>query len=188
MRLVHAAHSSVPRSTFLIVLLGCTPSPKAQPPASASAPIVQSAIAQPRNGPSVSAAPGQLYRLIAIGIADRERRPVPPRARYCGAIESGWLIFRGRWWVAVDSTVGCLPGGEMQLLPVSSSEPYVVVVDSGLARGRGTAPDDTTVFESFLARQALPAGATAIGVRRGDSLMVRATDGVMVQIYRMVRR
>jgi hypothetical protein len=110
------------------------------------------------------------FRLIAFGYEGDDRTRLDSArgtASCCEEIRSGWLTFRGSFWVAVD-TIAERTNGPEGTTGVRLDGPFKVLVDSGLivSNARG----DTSLFRSALLR-ALPA-AGLIGISHGDTLKI----------------
>jgi hypothetical protein len=117
-----------------------------------------------------------MFQLTAVGVIGQPRHATADRVRYCDAVLGGWLLWRGGWWIAVDSVVRCQPGDRVRI-PEPESVPLEVRVDSGYLTFRGKHPRDTQLFISAVAPRVLPAGITAEGVMAGDTIVVRGAGG-----------
>ena len=101
----------------------------------------------------------------------------------CGGLVTGWVTFRGSWWVAVDSVADC-----RGMAPNTVFKPptaLTAVVDSGVMGSIGYRPD-TLVMNSSLRRSLLPTGWT-LALDDGRSLTVFALGGLVERSYSLAR-
>lgn len=134
----------------------------------ADAPVLDSLHA----GTEVSAE-GLQYTLVATQLEHSRPMAVGTGARSCGRLMAGWLTVRGNWWVAVDSVLSCIPN--------SSDAKPTAQVDSGIIAARGDDPSrDTLLFTRY---QSLLPYTPTLGIRRGDTLVVRADLSRIARYY-----
>ena len=122
------------------------------------------------------------FRLVSYGIDGPRHFPLITlrgTKSCCDELRAGWMMYRGQYWVAVDTVAVRKDSVGFPL-----AGPFRVRVDSGMRRGI----PDSTFYNSDVFRPILPTTG-AFGVTRHDTLTLKSARRAVVgpEMYDDVR-